>query len=79
MSKDINDIKSIDEMFSQQTNQVDPTGSGHAINPAVVSGIPVYMFKQETSTTLPPIDITRSVAVVPVIHSALLNMLFPGD
>jgi hypothetical protein len=35
MSKDINDIKSIDEMFSQQTNQVDPTGSGHAINPAV--------------------------------------------
>jgi hypothetical protein len=67
MSKDINDIKSIDKMFSQQTNQVDPTGSGHAINPAVVSGIPVYMFKQETSTTLPPIDITLVPTKIPVI------------
>lgn len=67
MSKDIHDIKSIDKIFSQQTNQVDPTGSGHAINPAAVSGIPVYMFKQETSTTLPPIDITLVPTKFPVI------------
>lgn len=67
MSKDINDIKSIDKMFSQQTNQLDPTSSGHAINPSAVSGIPVYMFKQDTSTTLPPIDITLVPTKLPVI------------
>ncbi|XP_052083767.1 uncharacterized protein LOC127721133 [Mytilus californianus] len=65
MSKDVNDIKTIDNILDQ--SNIVPSNNTED----VASGIPVYLHKPEVSTILPPIDVTMIPTMVPTLQDTI--------
>ncbi|XP_063437560.1 uncharacterized protein LOC134718773 [Mytilus trossulus] len=73
MSKDVNDIKTIDNILDQ-SNIVTSKNTDD-----VTSGIPVYLYKPEVNTILPPIDVTMIPTTVPTWIDTILTDLGKPD
>ncbi|CAC5401752.1 unnamed protein product [Mytilus coruscus] len=65
MSKDVNDIKTIDNILDQ--SNIVPSNNTQD----VASGIPVYLHKPEVNTILPPIDVTMIHTMVPTLQDTI--------